>query len=413
MRILHLVHQYPPDAVGGTELYTQAIAGALVQRNHYVSVFHRRNTGDRVLERGSEDGIDTWAAQSGEVSPLHRFRATFGDPILERAFAQIIDEAHPQLVHIQHLMGLPLGIMRQIRARRIPYIVTLHDYWWVCANAQLLTNDTQQLCDGPQRFLNCARCALARAGWHKLAPMLPLLALPLSYRNRLLRTVLRNASQVLAPTDFVRKWYAKHGVPQDKLIVLPPALKNPPLLSRSDSGSSVRFAYIGGLSWQKGVHVLIEAFAGVQGPGELWIAGDESFDPAYAAHLRAQASPGVRFLGKLSRKEVWDTLRQVDVVAVPSLWHETFSLLVSEAFAQGVPVVASRLGSLTDRIRDGIDGLLAPPGDVNAWRSALQRLLDEPDLRTTLRSQIRPPDTLDEHVTRLEEIYERVIFHRS
>jgi glycosyltransferase involved in cell wall biosynthesis len=173
--------------------------------------------------------------------------------------------------------------------------------------------------------------------------------------------------------------------------------------------ATVRFAYVGGISWQKGIHVLLEAFNGVSGPAELWIAGDESLAPDYASQLRAQASSNVRFIGKLTRREVWETLAQVDVVVVPSIWYETFSFLVSEAFAAGLPVVASSLGPLADRVRDGIDGFLVPPGDVAAWQATLQRLTDELQLLSRLRSNVHPPMTLEEHVSQIESLYMELV----
>jgi glycosyltransferase involved in cell wall biosynthesis len=67
------------------------------------------------------------------------------------------------------------------------------------------------------------------------------------------------------------------------------------------------------------------------------------------------------------------------------------------------------LGALADRVRDGIDGLLLPPGDIIAWRSAIQRLVDEPDLLPRLRAGVRPPIAMEEHVDRLESLYAEVI----
>jgi glycosyltransferase involved in cell wall biosynthesis len=226
---------------------------------------------------------------------------------------------------------------------------------------------------------------------------------------------MRAADRLIAPTEFVRRWYVAHGAPPDRLLVIPPGLEYPSLIRRQYEKPSdiVRFAYVGGISWQKGIHVLVEAFDQVDGPAELWIAGDESFDPAYSSRLHAQASPNVRFLGKLTRQKVWDTLAQVHVVVVPSIWYETFSFLISEAFAAGVPVVASRLGPLADRVRDGIDGLLVPPGDGTAWRAALQRLVDEPDLLNRLRANVQSPMTLEEHVSQVESLYAQVIQGRE
>ncbi|MCX8068494.1 MAG: glycosyl transferase group 1, partial [Anaerolineae bacterium] len=75
-------------------------------------------------------------------------------------------------------------------------------------------------------------------------------------------------------------------------------------------------------------------------------------------------------------------------------------------------VLASRLGALAERVRDGVDGLLLPPGDVTAWRAAIQRLIDDPDLLSRLRAGVQPPMTMEEHVERLEAIYAQVLRSR-
>jgi glycosyltransferase involved in cell wall biosynthesis len=411
MRILYVVHQYMPEHVGGTELYTCWLAHALSQRGQQVTIFHRRSAQGVGKEHQTENDVSIRTAWAGLQSPARRFLATFGDPPIVRAFEDVLDSVSPDLIHIQHLMGLPVALAHAICRRRIPYIITLHDYWWICPNAQLITNYSQQTCDGPHAYLNCARCTIARSGRHWLGLALPSLVGLLGWRSHLLRQIMKSADCLIAPTEFVQRWYAAHGAPTDRLATISPGLEYPPTtpLREQASSGSVRFVYIGGLSYQKGVHILIEAFAGIKGSAELWIAGDESSDPDYVARLRALATPNVRFLGKLTRKEVWSTLAQADVVAVPTLWYETFSFIVSEAFAMGIPVVASHLGPLADRVRDGTDGLLLPPGDVVAWQETLQRLIDEPGLRARLRANVAPPMMLEEHVERVESLYIQLV----
>lgn len=422
MRLLNLTHQYLPDKIGGVERYTQSISRALAERGHQVSVFYRRSAAGVGLERREEGGVAVWAAWAGSPSPTRRFLATFGDAPLVRAFAHVLDETRPELVHVQHLMGLPARLLTMLRQRGIPTVVTLHDYWWICANAQLLTNYDQRVCAGPRfAWLNCGRCALARGGADVLWPLAAGLTPLLAARERILRAGLRDAAQIIAPAPFVKRWYAAHGLDAARMIVLPHGIERPealdthqnhPPAAPDETAAAFRIAYIGGLAWQKGVHVLIEAFNRLPPGAELWIAGDESADPAYVQQLRTLAGPGVRFLGALTRGQVWATLGQVDVVAVPALWHETFSLIVHEAFAAGRPVIASRLGALADRIQDGVDGLLVMPGDVAAWSTALRGLLDNPTACERLRAGIRPPLTLAEHVARLEEIYSNFLHAR-
>ena len=197
----------------------------------------------------------------------------------------------------------------------------------------------------------------------------------------------------------------------DKLQLIPHGLDSPPLRNKQPRKpeSPLRFAYIGGLSWQKGVHVLLDAFRGIDGEAELWVAGDESADPNYGSNLRTLASPNVRFLGKLTREAVWDTLYQVDVVVVPSMWYEAFSFIISEAFAAGVPVIASRLGPLADRVHDEVDGLLVPPDDPQSLQNALTRFLHEPDLLPKLQAGIGPVRTVEDHVMEIEALYNTIL----
>jgi glycosyltransferase involved in cell wall biosynthesis len=411
MHTLHLVHQYLPEHVGGVELYAHWLTQALHRRGQQVTIFYRRSAAGVGQEHRTEGGVKVWAAWRGVISPTRRFLATFRDPAMVQLFGRILEESNPDLVHVQHLMGLPVALIDSLSQRGIPFVITLHDFWWVCANAQLLTNYSQRVCDGPQAYLNCARCAMARAGHPRLWPALPPLAGLLGWRNLVLRRMIKAADRLIAPTGFVGRWYAAHGVAADKLQVMQLGLESAPTVSlrQQRTDGVLRFAYIGGLSWQKGLHVLLEAFRSLRGVAELWIAGDESFDPTYVGHLRELATPQVRFLGRLTRQAVWETLARVDVVVVPSLWYETFSFIVSEAFVSGAPVVASQLGPLADRVRHEVDGLLVPAGDVAAWRSALQRLVDEPGLLERLQANVRPPLTLDEHVQQLQVLYRSLV----
>ncbi|MEJ5308739.1 MAG: glycosyltransferase [Anaerolineae bacterium] len=415
MRILHVTHQYMPEYVGGVELYTRWLAHAQMQAGHEVSIFYRRSGEGTGLESRGEDGVRVWAAWHGPVTPVRRLLATFWDPSLIPLFERVLDETNPEIVHVEHLMGLPVALSGTLRRRRIPFVVTLWDFWWRCANAQLLTNYDQTVCPGPHfHYLNCARCALARAGRPGCIVFSPFLAFLMAWRNFQLLQVLRAAAALIAPTTFVEHWYANHAAPRETLRLLTPGLEHPSALPscQRESDGKVRFLYVGGLSFQKGLHTLLEAFAGVRGTAELWIAGDETFDPAYVMHLRSLATPNVRFLGRLTRPEVWAALVNADVVVVPSLWYETFSFLVSEGFVAGKPVLASRLGPLADRVHDGVDGLLLPPGDVMAWREALQRLVDMPDELARLREKVRPPLSLTEHEAALTSLYSQVIAGR-
>ncbi len=418
MRILHVVHQYPPQHVGGAEVYTQTVARHQAAAGHDVAVFCPE-PGDGRPEPEDETGrLVVYRAGDGARGRAVVFLSTFaGGGRLADRFAAALAETQPDVVHLQHLMGLPVALVAAIQAARLPYVITLHDYWYGCANAQLLTNDGGRLCHGPDaRYVNCGRCALARAGLGGLTALAPAAAPLLARRGRALRRVFAGAAAVLASTEFVRRAYAGMGFLTERVHVWPLGIDaGAAELAAARAGQAARPAggplragYVGGLSPQKGVHHLVAAVNRL--PAEvvtLSIYGDTAAFPDYVAGLRAAAThPGIHFPGRLSRAALWPALGGLDVLVVPTLWYETYSLIAHEAFAAGVPVVASRIGVMAEVVRDGVDGLLFPPGDETALAGILRTLAERPERLAALRAGIRPVPTLADHSRRLLGLYE-------
>ena len=109
MRILHLVHQYPPEFIGGVELYTQTLAQQLARRDYAVSIFVPSiATSEKLVQVTSEDGVSVYRVPIGPRSSTAIFASTFGQRQLSRAWAHVLDQVQPDLVHVQHMMGLPV-----------------------------------------------------------------------------------------------------------------------------------------------------------------------------------------------------------------------------------------------------------------------------------------------------------------
>jgi len=407
MRILHIVHQYLPEKVGGTELYTRTLAQQQVEQGHAVAIFTPASDAPAAYP-AIEAGVQVYRVMVGQRSPTAVFRNTFHQPQLNAALTAVIAQFAPDIVHIQHLMGLPFSLVAQLRAANIPYLITLHDYWHVCANAQLLTNYSDTICAGPTYF-NCARCALARAGHGNALPLVPPLAPLFAVRNGRLRQILQNANAIITPTAFTRDIHVQQGVAADNIHVVPHGIELPPTESAIPSGGDgLRVGYVGGISQQKGVHVLIAAVN--QHPQiKLTIIGDLYAFPDYVNELRGMAGGNVTFAGRIPHAELWQMLADFDLIVVPTLWYETASLIVQEAFAAGVPVVASRIGVFPERVADGVDGLLFPAGNADALADLLRHLHDNPQELTRLRAGIQPVFTIDEHIAKIDALYRSIL----
>lgn len=413
MRILHLVHQYPPENFGGTELYTQTLARQQLLAGHSVAVFAPATKLSTNSQPTNDKVINEYRPAIKHRGPIQQFIAVFSDRSLIRSFQSALDEFRPDLVHIEHPMGLPARIVTILNNSQLPFVVTLHDYWYICANAQLVTNYDHTICSGPDRYLNCSRCALNRAGLPSSQLLAPTLSPVMAWRNQKIRPFLDEAQKLIAPTHFVRQLYAGFGINSAKITVIPHGIEVPEraLTLEQPINNVLRISYIGGLSWQKGIHVLIEAVNRMPESGvKLTIHGDQNAFPEYVSSLKELAQHSrITFVGKLERDRLWTALSSCDVVVVPSLWYETASLIVQESFAAGVPVIASRIGALQERVNDGVDGLLTNPGDADQLYKALLSLYHNPDLILKFRQGIQPVRTIVEHAQDIEQLYETII----
>jgi glycosyltransferase involved in cell wall biosynthesis len=402
-----------PEHIGGTELYARTLSIRQLHSGHEVAIFVPAEISPAWPEPAKEDGVRIYRFPTGARSAIKSLRNTFGNRSLNHAFDLVLAKEQPDIIHIQHLMGLPVSLVDLLIRRRIPYVLTLHDYWYICANAQLLTNYDNTICDGPNWWLNCARCAFARMDLRNVDILSPAIAPIFALRNRKVIRALSGAQHVIAPTSFVRDTYGNLGLNIERITVVPHGIDTPSesYSRREPVENELSVAYIGGLSWQKGVHVLIAAFNDLPMEGSLLaIWGDQKAFPDYVKELLELAQhQGIEFNGQLSRERLWSVLAGYDVVVVPSLWYETASLIIQEAFAVGVPVIASGIGALKSRVIDGVDGLLVPPNDPTALAAALSKLRNNPDLLRRLQSGIQAVYTIPEHASEIEDLYESVI----
>lgn len=385
MKILHVVHQFAPHFVGGTELYTAGLAAEQVKLGHEVAVFvptPEEPVSNQLVPNVVSEGVLIFQIPVGERSGAQVFQDTLASSgAIGDAFEQVLTEFQPDVVHIQHLMGLPVrAIHSALKQKQIKFVVSLHDFWWVCANAQRLTNYDETLCDGPGvAHLNCGRCAAVRGG--RSGGMAPALAPIMGWRNRLLRPLLQHADTVFAATQFVAKWHHEQIELSRPIEIAPLGIDVDQFKNVSNSNSlsqdeHLNLLYVGGLSQQKGVHIIVDAVNQLGDGVQLNIIGDESKFTDYVAGLKENSAPNVRFLGKRSGSDVAQAMASADMLLIPALWYETFVLVLSEAFAIGLPVMVSDIGALGERVTDGVNGIKVEPGNAKAWRQAIQAVAD-------------------------------------
>ncbi|MEM8858390.1 MAG: glycosyltransferase [Chloroflexota bacterium] len=413
MRILHIVHQFAPHFVGGTELNTAGLAEQQVQHGHDVAIFVPapiESKNDNPVDVADEKHGRVYRVPVGQRSATQVFRDTLANsgPIAD-ALDHVLADFRPEVIHIQHLMGLPVrAVSKLLKSYDAPIIITLLDFWWVCANAQLLTNDTEEICDGPNRFINCGRCAAARANQPLI--LAPALAPIFALRSNWLRPLLTQADATFAPTQFVADWYSqrvdfKHPVKVIPLGFEPPTHLPEPTQSLAADGP-LKLAYVGGLSQQKGVHVIIQAINQLKEIDlTLTIGGDEDKFPEYVAHLKQASDNRVTFRGKLPPAVVRQLMAESDLLLVPSIWYETYAIVVSEAFAAGIPVAVSDLGALAERVEDRVTGFKVPPANAEAWARTIEHAAKNRPILSRMAMNKPKSFTMKDHYLAINTLY--------
>jgi len=414
VRVLLTAHAFPPRSTAGVEVYTLRLARALRARGHDVLVLaaaHDLSARPYSSCRREHDGVDVVEI----VNVHHRgtLEATYDDPDIDRAAAQVLDSFHPDVVHAQHLLNLSAGLMAEARRRRATTLLTLHDYWLSCPRDGLRMKADGTLCptmdhrvcavclaDSPylvpplQRSLSAAAreaglgrqlhrlqalapraiekgLALAR----RLAPHPPAaLAAGMDRRAAHLRSLLADVDVFLAPTAFARDRALEFGVDPGKVHVRPLGAVPGPALARPAKARR-RIGFVGTLAPHKGVDILVRAFRALSGEDlTLDLHGSLSTHPAHVLSLRRAAGgdPRIRFHGAFAEGGQERVLSAIDLLVLPSVWWENSPLTVLEALAAGVPVVASAIGGLPEIVAHDDTGLLVPPADPGALRQALE-----------------------------------------
>jgi glycogen synthase len=207
------------------------------------------------------------------------------------------------------------------------------------------------------------------------------------------RSALRCADAVVVLTGRTAAALRDDGVPDGRVATIPSGF-DPGLFATAGADpfpgtARPRIGYVGRLAPQKRADLLVTAFGRMRVPASLVVVGDGP--DAALVHRLARESPAagrITLAGFVEHAAVPGVLAALDVLVLPSAYEEMGSVL-TEAMASGLPVVASAVGGIPEVVRDGVTGLLVPPGDADALAAALDRLATDDALRARLAAGAR------------------------
>ncbi len=374
---------------------------------------------DQVMDRESRllrtngNEVHQFTAHNNEIGGAYgKLRAAIRMPYSKdgaRRVAQALATYRPDIVHVHnfHYVLTP-AIFDACRKARLPSVQTLHNFRGICANATFMREG--RVCE------DCMHGSPYLSVRHRCYEDSALKTLPIArtiayHRKR--KTWHDKVDRFIALTEFGKRKYVEGGY-DEKRISVKPNFSYPPDAAwraaadeESAGGARAGALYVGGLLPWKGISLLMEAWRDI--PTPLRVAGAGPLQ-----NLVTQAEGhGVTHLGLLDAEAIYREMRRASFLVFPSLCYETFGLVIIEAFAADLPVIAARLGAAQDIISDGETGILFPPGDAGALAEAVAWAVAHPEDMTRMsqnaRREYETKYTPEANYAQLIAIYEQTI----
>ncbi len=367
-RILVVNIYYAPRSLGGATIVAEEMVRRLHGRDDtevFVFTTHERHTASQYsMCRYVDGGVPVLA-----VAPPLGYDAVlaFDDPEMGRAFTDALDAVRPDIVHFHSVQHLGAGLLRACQAAAIPYVVTLHDAWWVCPR-QFMVRGDNTYCH--QTTIDLKVCQ----------PCVPEIA-HLQSRMNILMQGLDEAALLLSPSESHAALYRANGIPAWQIRVNRNGVRRPSG-DRGPRTGPIRFAFVGGNNAIKGIKLIREAFATLDRSDWALRLVDASLALGFPSIDRSEwrLSGSVEIVPAYTQDEIDAFYADVDVLLFPSQWKESFGLTVREALLRDVWVIATESGAAAEDVVDGVNGTLIPMrNDRETLARAIEAVLDRKD----------------------------------
>jgi len=386
MRVLQVHNRY--RQAGGEDVVVDAERALLEQAGHTVIRFERHNDeiGESALAKIRVASKAVWARDS--IASLER----------------LIAQSRPDVAHFHNTFPLiSAGAYSACRRRGLPVVQTLHNYRLVCPAATLFR--AGQVCE---ECLGGSLAPAVRHACYRDSRAQSAVAAATLFFHRRRGTWHQDVDRFIALTAFAREKLAQGGLPRERIVCKPNFVAQDP---GARNGEGRHVLYLGRLSPEKGLDLLARAWNQLPVEIPLIVAGDGPLRGRLESELAQR--PDVRILGAVSRERARELLSDARFLVVPSGWYEGFPMTVVEAFACGVPVLASRLGSLAEIVGDRVSGRLLTPGDSGEWSRALLDAFRNPEATSALgknaRRQFEELYGAERNLSLLESIYQDLV----
>jgi glycosyltransferase involved in cell wall biosynthesis len=343
--VIHNSYQRP----GGEDVVVAQETALLERHGHRVTHYQRSNREIESLSFGEKLGLISRIISAGDSKLCVR---------------EILRDLKPDLVHVHNTFALiSPSVYETCHEENVPVVQTLHNYRLMCPAATFYRNG--KVCEecptnGLQRSLRYGCYHNSRVQSGAIALMLK--------AHRLKNTWNERVDAYIALSHFQKARFAQSGIPAGRIHVKPNFVEPDPgeRTERSDGGRRRYVLFVGRLSVEKGLSVLLKAWNRLHEEIPLVIVGDGPMRPYLEKEVKSKGLRSVFFAGLLNRSDVYDAMKSAAFVVVPSVWQEPFGLNIVEAFACGTPVLGASIGAIGEMVDDNRTGMHFAPDDPDS-----------------------------------------------
>lgn len=441
MKVFLCLHHFFPNVIGGTEVYTLNLASFL-KRNGIEPVVVIPNFGKEVnIEYNYNDvRVICYAENSIEDRKMILGRSK---PEGVESFAELVRKEKPDLIHFHELApgrGFNVYHVEKVKQLNIPALLTIHLSYYTCLKGTLIYNNEEK-CDGRIMVSKCTECMYNEKNitgikftlLKSMSMLLYRLGIDSTKMNNSFATALgfpfiieslkktlqrlsKSTDRIIVLSNWYKKVLEKNGLPENGVQLIKQGIPGFNVSKKSNKGASlpVKIAYVGRISEQKGIHILIEAFDDLSpDAAELSIYGPEpDIDFARKCRDRTNNKRNILWKGIIPTGEVKTVLSDYDILCHPSLF-EMSPLIIQEAFAAGIPVLASDIYGNAELIKDGENGWLFQFKNISDLNRKLNQLIKNPKEIDLVKKNIVAPNSFDVVGMQHLDLYNEVILEKA
>ena len=396
---------YKPISFGGATIVVEELARKLSQQSDYevtifTAFFDSGNLlyDDYDLVRYEADGIPVMLMRLPEpMLAMMEYR----NEKMEEVFASILHAHRPDVVHFHSIQQLSASIALPCQKMQIPYVITLHDMWWLCERQFMVTPEgdycgqttidpdfCQTHCNKNRRF---------------------------TYeRTRFLKQVLDEAALLLTPSQFQKEMYLANGIDADKLQVNKNGIRFPASGYKKEHGEKIRFAYVGGNADHKGYSFIKKILETLDREDYTLVLVDLERKHGYNSIFESDWDiKGELVISNGYENTIEDMDRfyaDIDVLLFPSQCKESFGLTVREALVRDVWVISTDAGGVTEDIKEGENGNIVRMDDTLGFKEQIVSAIERFDILKTYENPYKQEiRSFDEQAEELVSFYNTLL----